>query len=47
LQVHWVLPSFGIQNNAEAIAHLVGVLVPAIRAISDTDADVQMNFRDI
>ena len=30
LLAHWVLPSFGIQNNAEAIAHLVGVLVPAI-----------------
>lgn len=28
--VHWVFPAFGIQNHAEAIAHLVGVLVPAV-----------------
>ena len=28
--VHWVFPAFGIQAHAEAIAHLVGVLVPAV-----------------
>ena len=30
LLVHWVMPSLGIHNHAEAIAHLVGVLIPAI-----------------
>jgi putative flippase GtrA len=28
--VHWVIPAFGVVNHAEAIAHLVGVLVPAV-----------------
>jgi putative flippase GtrA len=28
--VHWVFPAFGVVNHAEAIAHLVGVLVPAV-----------------
>lgn len=26
----WVLPSFGIVEHAEALAHLVGVLVPVV-----------------
>jgi putative flippase GtrA len=26
----WVLPAVGIVNNAEALAHLVGVLVPVV-----------------
>lgn len=26
----WVLPSFGVTRNAEAIAHLIGVLVPVV-----------------
>lgn len=30
LLVHWVLPRMGVEQHSEAIAHLVGVLVPAI-----------------
>jgi putative flippase GtrA len=29
LLARWLLPSLGVAHNAEAIAHLVGVLVPA------------------
>ncbi len=27
---HWLLPAFGIVEQAEALAHLVGVLVPVV-----------------
>ena len=30
LLARWVLPSFGVVNHAEALAHLVGVLVPVV-----------------
>lgn len=30
LLARWVLPSVGIQDHAEALAHLVGVLVPVV-----------------
>ncbi len=30
LLARWVLPSVGIQDRAEALAHLVGVIVPVI-----------------
>lgn len=30
LLARWVLPSIGVMNNAEALAHLAGVLVPVV-----------------
>ena len=30
LLARWVLPSVGIMDNAEALGHLVGVLVPVL-----------------
>lgn len=30
LLARWVLPSIGIMDNAEALAHLAGVLVPVV-----------------
>ena len=30
LLARWVLPSVGIEDQAEALAHLVGVLVPVV-----------------
>jgi len=30
LLVRWLLPSFGVVDHAEAIAHLVGVAAPAV-----------------
>lgn len=30
LLLHWALPSMGVINHADAIAHLVGVLTPVV-----------------
>ena len=30
LLLHWVLPGIGVVNHADAVAHLVGVLMPVV-----------------